>query len=151
MVEFHNQTEYQLNAREFCDLVEYVLKDQQVSTKVECSIVIVDLATIAELNEKWRGNQGPTDVLSFPIDELRPGLDLSRLENPVLGDIYLCPEYAQKEADRQGHSLEDELLLLTAHSVLHLLGFDHMDPDERALMFDLQRELLLKFLATQSK
>jgi probable rRNA maturation factor len=148
-VEFYNETDYDLNGKEFNDLVEFVLTRQQVDVRAECAISVVDLETITELHERWLNEPGPTDVMSFPIDEIRPGFDLSTLEHPVLGDIVLCPAYAQIQADEQGHSLEDELLLLTVHSVLHILGYDHQNAEQRKIMFDLQRQLLLEFLASQ--
>jgi probable rRNA maturation factor len=90
---------------------------------------------------------GPTDVLSFPMDELRPG----RADDPtpagLLGDVVLCPEVAVEQARTAGHSTVEELLLLTTHGILHLLGYDHAEPEEEKEMFGLQRQLLLTFLA----
>jgi probable rRNA maturation factor len=90
---------------------------------------------------------GPTDVLSFPMDELRPGTQDSPSPAGQLGDVVLCPAVAAEQALAAGHSTVDELLLLTVHGILHLLGYDHAEPDEEKEMFALQRRLLLTFLA----
>jgi probable rRNA maturation factor len=88
---------------------------------------------------------GPTDVLSFPMDELRPGTEEQPSPAGLLGDVVLCPQVAQAQADSAGHSLLEELLLLTAHGILHLLGFDHAEPAEEREMFGIQRDILVGF------
>jgi probable rRNA maturation factor len=90
-------------------------------------------------------------VLSFPMDELRPGREGEEPEPGLLGDIVLCPTVAQQQAVTAGHSFEEELLLLTTHGILHLLGYDHAEPDEEKEMFALQRKLLLTFLSTRGR
>ena len=102
----------------------------------------IDEATIAELNLQWMEKEGPTDVLAFPMDELRPGLVNEEPEEGVLGDLVLCPSVAAAQARTAGHSTASELDLLTVHGILHLLGYDHADPEEHAEMFGLQDELL---------
>ena len=89
------------------------------------------------------GEKGPTDVLAFPMDEL----DTARPDDPdpgpaLLGDVVLCPAVAVRQARAAGHSMDDELVLLATHGVLHLLGYDHMEPDEEKEMFGLQQKLL---------
>ena len=98
---------------------------------------------------QWMDEPGPTDVLSFPMDELRPGKDGAPSDPGILGDIVVCPDVAIEQARTAGHSAQEEMLLLVTHGILHLLGFDHAEPDEREVMFDLQRTLLLTFLATR--
>jgi probable rRNA maturation factor len=107
---------------------------------------------MTNLHEKWMEEPGPTDVLSFPMDELRPhsmagpnrsrGRDGDEPEPVLLGDVVLCPQVAAVQARQHGHSTQAELELLTVHGVLHLLGYDHADPEEEAEMFGLQNELL---------
>jgi probable rRNA maturation factor len=94
---------------------------------------------------------GPTDVMSFPMDELRPGREGTDPQEGVLGDIVLCPSVAERQARDAGHATEEELLLLTTHGILHLLGYDHAEPEEEKEMFELQRQLLLTFLATRGR
>ncbi len=94
---------------------------------------------------------GPTDVMSFPMDELRPGREDREPQAGLLGDIVLCPSVAERQARDAGHATEEELLLLTTHGILHLLGYDHAEPEEEKEMFELQRKLLLTFLATRGQ
>jgi probable rRNA maturation factor len=89
--------------------------------------------------------------MSFPMDELRPAREGDEPEEGVLGDIVLCPEFAAKQAAKAGHATEEELLLLTTHGILHLLGYDHAEPEEEREMFELQRQLLLTFLARRGR
>ena len=103
------------------------------------------------LHVQWMDEPGPTDVLSFPMDELRPGTEDVPTPPGLLGDIVLCPQVAETQAQAAGHSTLDELLLLTTHGLLHLLGFDHAEPDEEREMFGLQRELLLGFVASERR
>ena len=100
-----------------------------------------------QLHVRWMDEPGPTDVLSFPMDELRPGTEDEPTPAGLLGDIVLCPQVAEEQAKTAGHSSTDEMLLLTCHGILHLLGFDHAEPDEKAEMFGLQGEILTAFAA----
>jgi probable rRNA maturation factor len=108
---------------------------------------------MAELHERWLGEPGPTDVLAFPMDELRPphqaggraDRGTSAEPGPVpglLGDVVLCPQVAAGQAASAGHDVQAELELLCTHGILHLLGYDHADPGEHAEMFSLQDKLL---------
>ncbi|MEE2815126.1 MAG: rRNA maturation RNase YbeY, partial [Actinomycetota bacterium] len=97
------------------------------------------------LHVQWMDEPGPTDVLSFPMDELRPGSPENPMAPGLLGDIVLCPQVAEAQAQTAGHSLMDELILLTTHGLLHLLGFDHAEPDEEREMFGLQKSLIEGF------
>ena len=110
----------------------------------ELNIRIVAEDEMSELHVKWMDLPGPTDVMSFPMDELKPN---SKSEGPgVVGDIVLCPAFAEKNGKQ---SLEMELELLTVHGVLHLLGFDHEDIAEEKAMFKLQDDLLTNWRSTQ--
>lgn len=88
---------------------------------------------------------GPTDVLSFPMDELRPGRDGELSAEGVLGDLVLCPSVAAEQARTAGHSTMAELEMLCVHGLLHLLGYDHLEQAERQEMFDLQNDILATF------
>ncbi|ETI82864.1 MAG: rRNA maturation RNase YbeY [Varibaculum cambriense] len=149
-VEVLNETEYQIDGEEFQELASYVLEAMHVSPAVEMSLIFVEPDAIAALHERWLDLEGPTDVMSFPMDELRPGSADSPTEAGILGDIVICPEVAQAQAARAGHSSAEEMLLLTVHGILHLLGYDHAEKDEEKEMFALQRKLLLTFLAERS-
>jgi len=101
------------------------------------------------LHIQWMDEPGPTDVLSFPMDELRPGSEGQLTPAGLLGDIVVCPQVAATQAEAAGHATINEILLLTTHGVLHLLGFDHAEPDEEKEMFGLQREILEAFYASE--
>jgi probable rRNA maturation factor len=126
-------------------LARFVLDAMRVHPMAELCIKLVDEATIAQLNEQWMDKTGPTDVLAFPMDELRPGWVNEEPEEGVLGDLVLCSSVAARQAEEAGHPAADELQLLTVHGILHLLGYDHAEPDEHKEMFDLQAELLTEW------
>ncbi|RNL63711.1 rRNA maturation RNase YbeY [Nocardioides marmoriginsengisoli] len=129
-------------------LAAFVLAEMRVHPLAELCVTAVDEDTIAELNGTWMEKDGPTDVLAFPMDELRPGKVNEEPEEGVLGDLVLCPAVAQRQAEeaaakgQTGYTVTDELDLLTVHGILHLLGYDHAEPEEHAEMFGLQARLL---------
>ena len=100
---------------------------------------------------QWMDEPGPTDVLSFPMDELRPGTQEQPTPPGLLGDIVLCPQVAETQAQAAGHTTVDELILLTTHGLLHLLGFDHAEPEEEREMFGLQRDLMAAFHVSERR
>jgi probable rRNA maturation factor len=146
-----NETEFGLDELELVALARYVLGEMKVHPQADLCLRLVDEAAMETLHVQWMDLPGPTDVMSFPMDELRPGSDGDDLEEGVLGDIVLCPSVAQKQAEDAGHATEEELLLLTTHGILHLLGYDHAEPEEEREMFELQRQLLLTVLATRGR
>ena len=141
-IEVIDESGHALDVQGLSTLSRFVLDRMRVHPQAELCIKAVDEATIAELNEKWMEKEGPTDVLAFPMDELRPGLVNEELEEGMLGDLVLCPEIAERQAVTAGHSTEAEIELLTVHGILHLLGYDHAEPDEHKEMFGLQAQLL---------
>ncbi len=144
-IEVLNESGTDVDAHELSKLSRFVMDKMHVHPLAELCIKVVDEATIAELNEQWMEKEGPTDVLAFPMDELRPGLVNEEPEEGVLGDLVLCPAVAARQAKDAGHSTRDEVALLTVHGILHLLGYDHADPEEHAEMFGLQAELLTQW------
>ncbi len=114
-----------------------------VHADAELAIVLVDETAMEQLHVQWMDEPGPTDVLSFPVDELRPGNEDSPMPPGLLGDIVLCPQVAEVQAEAAGHSPLEELLLLTAHGLLHLLGFDHVESADEKEMFGVQRDILV--------
>ena len=131
-----------LDAHHLASLSRFVLDRMRVHPMAELCIKAVDEPTIAQLNEKWMEKQGSTDVLAFPMDELRPGLVDQEPTEGVLGDLVICPAVAERQGSAAGHGTEAELELLTVHGILHLLGYDHAEPEEHREMFGLQDELL---------
>src|ERR1700740_1719928 len=131
-------------------VARFALDQMHIHPLAELSVLLVDQRTMTELHERWMGEPGPTDVLSFPMDELRPPhLGGNRAGDPgpgddpgLLGDVVLCPRVAAERAPKAGHTTREELELLTVHGILHLLGYDHAEPDEHAVMFGTQEQLL---------
>jgi probable rRNA maturation factor len=146
-IEVNNESGYEVDEAEFAALARYVLDEMHVHPQTDLSILLVGTDVMTDLHVKWMDEPGPTDVLSFPMDELRPGRAGSPTPAGLLGDVVLCPDVAAQQARAAGHSTAEELLLLTTHGILHLLGFDHAEPEEEKEMFALQRRLLLTFLA----
>ncbi|KAB5606823.1 rRNA maturation RNase YbeY [Bifidobacterium jacchi] len=145
-VDVANETVWDIDPKIFSDLGIWVMDQMRVSTQSDLTIMFVDPEPIAQLHERWMNLEGPTDVMSFPMDELRPGDGKTVMEG-VLGDLVICPWVAAQQAAAAGHSTLEEMLLLTIHGILHLLGYDHVDPDQERQMFGLQRQLLLTFIA----
>ena len=150
MIEVNNETDAVIDEAEFAALGAFVLGQMHVAPDAELAILFVDEAAMEDLHLKWMDEPGPTDVLSFPMDELRPGTADTPTPAGLLGDIVVCPTVAATQAKTAGHSAEEEMLLLTTHGILHLLGFDHAEPEEEKEMFALQRNLLLTFLAQRA-
>ncbi|GEL96183.1 rRNA maturation RNase YbeY [Cellulomonas composti] len=146
-IEVNNESGYQVDEAEFAALAQFVLDQMHVHPQTDLSVMLVGTDVMTDLHVKWMDEPGPTDVLSFPMDELRPGRAGEVTPPGLLGDVVLCPEVAAQQAVAAGHSTVEELLLLTTHGILHLLGFDHAEPEEEKEMFALQRRLLLTFLA----
>ena len=128
---------------DLADLSTYALPRLRLHEQTEMTLRLVDEDSIAALNAQWMGAVGSTDVLAFPMDELRAGTPDAPAEPGYLGDLALCPQVAGRQAGEAGHAAADEHRLLTVHGILHLLGHDHADPAEHAEMFGLQAELLL--------
>lgn len=143
-----NETVWQIDPKIFSYLGMWVLQQMRVSVQSDLSITFVDPEPIASLHEKWMDLEGPTDVMSFPMDELTPGSD-DKVSEGMLGDLVICPWVAAQQAAAAGHSTMEEMLLLTIHGMLHLLGYDHTTPQEEKQMFGLQRQLLLTFFAAR--
>jgi probable rRNA maturation factor len=144
-IDIANESGVEIDEHELARLARFVLDRMRLHPQAELSIVLVDEQTMAEHNRRWMDETGPTDVLAFPMDELRPGREGEEPPMGLLGDVVLCPQVAERQAREAGHSLEDELHLLTVHGILHLLGYDHAEPEEHQEMFALQARLLAEW------
>ncbi|MEY9953591.1 rRNA maturation RNase YbeY [Leifsonia sp. EB34] len=144
-IEINNESSIEVDESALQRLAGYALDIMHVHPDAELAIVLVDEAAMEQLHVQWMDEPGPTDVLSFPMDELRPGTEEEPAPAGLLGDVVLCPQVAQVQAETAGHTLMEELLLLTTHGILHLLGFDHAEPAEEREMFGIQRDILVGF------
>jgi probable rRNA maturation factor len=153
-IEIANESNVDVDTDAVLAVARHALDEMGVNPLAELSILLVDIDYMAELNHRWMGSEGPTDVLAFPIDEGSvdhgPG-EVSTSEPGLLGDIVLCPEVAARQAVAANHSAADELHLLTVHGVLHLLGYDHAEPEEEREMFALQARLLDSWRAARAR
>ncbi|HYB38175.1 MAG TPA: rRNA maturation RNase YbeY [Mycobacterium sp.] len=150
-IEVSNESGLDVSETELISVARFVLAKMGVNPAAELSLLLLDTAAMADLHMRWMDLPGPTDVMSFPMDELEPGgrPDAPEPGPSMLGDVVLCPEFAAEQAAAAGHSLGQELALLTIHGVLHLLGYDHAEPDEEKEMFGLQNRLLEEWVADQ--
>ncbi len=163
-IEIANESGFEVDADAIVAVARHTLSQMGVNPLAELSVLLVDSEYMAELNHRWMGKEGPTDVLAFPMDENT--IDHGPTDSPgaptLLGDIVLCPEVAAAQAAKYGsadprmrededapaapvdgsYTQADELTMLTIHGVLHLLGYDHAEPEEEREMFSLQGKLL---------
>ncbi len=137
-----NESEVDCDLTALGDLLDHLYPALRLHPDCELGVTLVDVERMSTLHEDWMQEPGPTDVLSFPIDEVRsaePGMDP---EPGVLGDIVLCPAFALPQARTAGRTLDEELQFLTTHGTLHLIGYDHATQEEYDAMFALQDRLL---------
>lgn len=146
--EISNETDEAIDLDEVVALTEYLGQALHMHAGAELAVTMVDAKAMEELHITWMDLDGPTDVMSFPMDQLTQGKAGVPTEGQM-GDIIICPEVAAAQASSSGHSTMDEVLLLTVHGFLHLLGYDHGEPEEKEKMFALQRHLLLTFFAAR--
>ena len=144
-IEYTNESSVEILDDMLVKLAHFVLEATHVHPRTQVGIMFVDEPAMEELHMRWMQEPGATDVLSFPMDELRPGRPDAPTPEGILGDIVICPQVAQRQAENAGHSLDQELAVLQVHGMLHLLGYDHATPVEEAEMFGLQRQLLAAF------
>lgn len=149
------QSDYVVDVGAVMSLARAALSGERFSGAVEASVLFVDEESIASLHEEFMGLPGPTDVLSFPIEDeplapgrspdsggTGPGAHLEPEMPTLLGDVVICPKVAQRNAAEHGVSMQDEIALLVIHGLLHLLGMDHQVEDEAVAMEAKERTLL---------
>lgn len=144
-IDVSNETDIEVNELELINQAQFMLRQLHINPAAELSIVIVDEVQMAVLHEQYMDEPGSTDVLSFPMDDLRAGTADQLSSEGMLGDVVLCPEVAARQAEAAGHTFEAEFRLLLTHGILHLLGHDHAEPEEHKLMFGLQTQLLAQW------
>ena len=161
-IEVANESGAVVDEEAIARVARHVLDRMGVSPLAELSVLLVDVEQMERLHLKWMDEPGPTDVLAFPMDELDlrgsrgvphgSGHGSANEEDTgpaLLGDVVLCPEVAERQGREAGHGTAAELELLCTHGVLHLLGYDHAEPEEHAEMFGLQGELLASWAAAR--
>ena len=144
-IELSNLTDSKCDLERLKSIAQFTILAQGVHPDSELNISLLDEDEMSALHLRWMEEDGPTDVLAFPMDEVKP--NSATLGPAMLGDIALCPIYANQNALKVNSSLQNELELLTVHGVLHLLGYDHMKADEKEVMFALQDKYLTEWRA----
>lgn len=146
-VAINNESGTELDEHLLVELAQFVMNEMAMHPLAELSVMMVDEPTMSNLHEHFMGESGPTDVLAFPMDELRPLPGDEQPELGLLGDVVLCPTVAAAQAAAAGHDVATELNLLCTHGILHLLGYDHHEDEEQREMFSLQSKLLADWQA----
>lgn len=140
-VEILNRSKIGTESANLASLLNFSIAELGLHPDCELNLLFVDEVEMSELHVKWMDEPGPTDVLSFPMDEVKPGWK----EEAILGDIVICPSVAQVQAEVAGHSVEHELAILSVHGLLHILGYDHAIAQEEKEMFALQESLVQRW------
>jgi probable rRNA maturation factor len=136
-VELVNRSGALISEPKIVSLINFGIEYMELNPECEISMSFVDVLEMEELHIKWMDENGPTDVLSFPMDMPEKKNDIV-----TLGDIVISPAVAAKQATDAGHSTEDEIYILATHGLLHILGYDHADKDEEKVMFALQEKIV---------
>lgn len=138
MIEVENRSGQLAPESEVLKLLQNSLKELGLHPDCELTLAFINDSEMEDLHKKWMDLPGTTDVMSFPMDELKP----NDPEPGILGDIVISPVVARAQAERAGHSFEHEVKILAAHGLLHLLGYDHQELEDERVMFALQEDLV---------
>ncbi len=141
-VDLNNESGLEADSPGLVRLATFTLDQLRIHPQAELSVLLVDEDTMTAYHEKYMGEPGPTDVLSFPMDELRPPGEDDEPPVGLLGDIVLCPAVTDRQAREHDRTSAAEAEYLLVHGILHLLGYDHADDAERSEMFGLKDKIL---------
>ncbi|CAB4660898.1 MAG: rRNA maturation RNase YbeY [Actinobacteria bacterium] len=139
--ELINQSAIDCSTVDLASLLNFAIAELDLNAECELNLMLVDEVEMTQLHVKWMQEPGPTDVLSFPMDEIKPGWK----EAAVLGDIVVCPSIAARQAQSAGHSFEHEMAILSVHGLLHIVGYDHANQSDEHEMFSLQESLVARW------
>ncbi len=142
MIDLNNESGVEVDTQRLLKLAAFALDALRIHPEAELSVLLVDEETMSAYHVKFMDEPGPTDVLSFPMDELRVPQDAEEPPIGLLGDIVLCPTVTAAQAAEAGRTPEEEADYLLIHGLLHLLGHDHALPAEKKVMFDLNDKLI---------
>ena len=142
MIDLNNESGVEVDETRLVRLATFALDELRIHPEAELSILLVDEATMSDYHERFMGEPGPTDVLSFPMDELRQPRDDEDPPLGLLGDIVLCPTVTAAQAAENSRTPEGEADYLLIHGLLHLLGHDHAEPEEKRVMFGLNDQII---------
>ena len=142
MIDLNNESGMEADEQGLVRLARFALDRLRIHPQADLSILLVDEQTMADYHERFMDLPGPTDVMSFPMDELREPSDDEDPPLGMLGDIVLCPAVTERQAAENGRQPDEEAEYLLIHGLLHLLGHDHAEPEEKAVMFGLNDKII---------
>ena len=142
MIDINNESGVEADELGLVELARFALDKLRIHPQAELSILLVDEETMADYHVRFMDLTGPTDVMSFPMDELRAPADDEEPPLGLLGDIVLCPTVTARQAAENGREPDAEAEYLLIHGLLHLLGHDHAEPEEKAVMFGLNDKII---------
>lgn len=137
-IDIQNRSGVDFPEERLISLLAFGISELDLDPECDLNVLLVDEAEMTALHIKWMDEPGPTDVLSFPMDEIEPGSK----EVGILGDIVLCPTIAQAQAQDAGHDFDRELSILSVHGLLHIVGYDHATAEDEKEMFTLQESIV---------
>ncbi|MEO7587658.1 MAG: rRNA maturation RNase YbeY [Arachnia sp.] len=142
MIDVNNESGVEADQLGLVALARFALDKLRIHPLADLSILLVDETTMADYHERFMDLPGPTDVMSFPMDELRAPDEDEETPMGLLGDIVLCPQVTAQQAAENGREPDAEAEYLLIHGLLHLLGHDHAEPEEKAVMFGLNDKII---------
>ena len=142
MIDINNESGVEADELGLVSLARFALEQLRIHPQADLSILLVDETTMADYHERFMDLPGPTDVMSFPMDELREPADDEEAPLGLLGDVVLCPTVTARQAAENGREPDAEAEYLLIHGLLHLLGHDHAEPEEKAAMFGLNDKII---------
>ncbi|MDO5081856.1 rRNA maturation RNase YbeY [Arachnia propionica] len=142
MIDINNESGVEADELGLVALARFALEKLRIHPQADLSILLVDERTMEDYHIRFMDLPGPTDVLSFPMDELRAPADDEDPPLGLLGDIVLCPQVTARQAAENGREPGAEAEYLLIHGLLHLLGHDHAEPEEKAVMFGLNDRII---------
>jgi probable rRNA maturation factor len=140
-IEITNRSGIAYNEEDLESLFRFGMTELDLNQECDLDVLLVDEEEMTQLHIKWMDEPGPTDVLTFPMDEIRPHSS----EPGILGDIVICPQVAMRQAESAGHPFTHEMSILGAHGLLHIVGYDHADKEDEKEMFDLQESIVARW------
>ncbi|HUW88175.1 MAG TPA: rRNA maturation RNase YbeY [Candidatus Paceibacterota bacterium] len=141
-IDIQNRSGVDFPEERLISLLAFGISELDLNPECDLNVLLVDEAEMTALHIKWMGEPGPTDVLSFPMDEIEPGSE----EIGILGDIVLCPTIAQAQAKDAGNDFDRELSILSVHGLLHIVGYDHATAEDEKEMFTLQESIVDRWM-----
>ena len=145
MIDINNESGEPVNELRLVQLARFALDELRIHPQADLSILLVNEETMSSYHRRFMDLDGPTDVMSFPMDELRAPADDEPAPRGTLGDIVICPQFTSAQAPENGREPAEEIEYLLIHGLLHLLGHDHAEPNEKEIMFGLNDRIIAQW------